>query len=47
MGSSLHSAAHKGHLEVVRLLLDRGAAVDVKNQVRGACGAGMAERMRL
>ena len=30
---ALHYAAEKGHLEVVRLLLDRGANIEAKDNV--------------
>ena len=32
---SLHCAAKRGHIEVVRLLLDRGASVDATSEVGG------------
>ncbi len=32
--TGLYLASEKGHLEVVRLLLDKGANVDAANQVR-------------
>ena len=31
--AALYSAAVRGHLEVVRLLLDRGANIEAKNNV--------------
>ena len=31
----LHNAAHQGHLSVVQWLLEKGAEVDAKNEVRG------------
>ena len=31
--TALHNAAYEGHLEVVRLLLDRGADIEAKNNV--------------
>ena len=32
-GTALHSAAEPGHIETVKLLLDRGANVDTANNV--------------
>ena len=31
--TALHNAAYEGHLEVVSLLLDRGANIESKNNV--------------
>ena len=31
--TALHKAAQNGHTEVVRLLLDKGAKIDIKNDV--------------
>ena len=31
--TALHNAAERGHLEVVRLLLDRAADIEAKNNV--------------
>ena len=38
----MHLAAQEGHIEVVSLLLDRGASVDAANQVGGYYGRGAA-----
>ena len=32
--TALHNASTEGHIEIVRLLLDRGANFDVTNKVR-------------
>jgi ankyrin repeat protein len=36
-----HRACRKGHLGVVKALLDHGADVNLKNQVRGRHGVGI------
>ena len=45
-GTPLHWAARNDHLESVRLLIDRGADKDAKNNVRGE-GEGLVGRLWL
>jgi ankyrin repeat protein len=35
--TALHRATHQGHLEMVRLLLEKGADTDLLNQVSAVC----------
>ena len=40
----LNNAAFKGHLEIVRLLLDRGADKEARDKVRGDWGGDTPRR---